>query len=55
MDWSSVDKKAYLQAMESSPYDDTAIRALIRNALTARIHDREVFMKGIDYSYYYEA
>ena len=55
VDWSSVDKKAYLQAMESSPYDDTAIRALIRNALTARIHDREVFLKGIDYSYYYEA
>ena len=55
VDWSRIDKKEYLTAMEKSPYDDTAIIRLIENALTYAIDDREVFMKGIDYSYYYEA
>lgn len=54
VDWSSIDKKSYLSAMERSPIDSTPIRNLIENALTNKISDREVFMKGIDYSYYYE-
>ena len=54
VDWSQVNKKAYLEAMTESPVDSTKIRALLRNALTDRINDREMFMKGIDYSYYYE-
>ena len=54
VDWSRIDKKEYLAAMERSPIDDSAIRALISNSLTEQINDREVFMKGIDYSYYYE-
>ena len=55
VDWSLVDKNAYLDAMRQSVVDGTAIRNLLQNALTDRIHDREMFMKGIDYSYYYEA
>jgi len=54
VDWSKIDKKEYLQAMRLSMTDDSAIRALLRGALTDRIDDREIFMKGIDYSYYYE-
>ena len=54
VDWSKIDKNDYLQAMRQSPIDDTAIRNLLRNALTDRINDREIFLKGIDYSYYYE-
>ncbi len=54
VDWSKIDKNDYLQAMRQSPIDDTAIRNLLRNALTDRITDREIFLKGIDYSYYYE-
>ena len=54
VDWSRIDKKDYLHAMERSPVDESAILHLIENALTDRINDREVFMKGIDYSYYYE-
>lgn len=54
VDWSRIDKKEYLSAMERSPADDTDIQRLIKNALTSDINDREVFMKGIDYSYYYE-
>lgn len=54
VDWSRINKNDYLQAMRQSPIDDTAIRDLLRNALTERINDRETFMKGIDYSYYYE-
>lgn len=49
-----VDKYLYLQAMERSPVNDLEIRFLLQNALTDKIHDREVFMKGIDQSYYYE-
>ena len=54
VDWSLINKHAYLDAMRMSVSDTTAIKALLDNALTDRIHDREVFMKGIDYSYYYE-
>ena len=54
VDWQQVDKKRYLQAMERSPINDLEISFLLQNALTDKIHDREVFMKGIDQSYYYE-
>lgn len=54
VDWSKIDKKEYLRAMRLSMTDDSAIRELLRDALTDRIGDREIFMKGIDYSYYYE-
>ncbi len=54
VDWSKIDKKEYLQAMRLSMTDDCAIRELLRGAMTDRIDDREIFMKGIDYSYYYE-
>lgn len=54
VDWSKIDKKEYLQAMRLSMTDDSEIRELLRGAMTDRIDDREIFMKGIDYSYYYE-
>ena len=54
VDWSQIDKKAYLSAMEESLIDSTKIKSLLQNALTDKINDREMFMKGIDYSYYYE-
>ena len=54
VDWSKIDKKKYLAAMRQSTTDATAIKALLKQALTDRIDDREIFMKGIDYSYYYE-
>lgn len=54
VDWSLVNKKEYLSAMEKSVSDSMPIRKLLQSALTARIDDREMFMKGIDYSYYYE-
>ena len=54
VDWSRIDKKSYLAAMRRSTTDATSIKTLLRNALTDRIDDREIFMKGIDYSYYYE-
>jgi cell filamentation protein len=54
VDWSQVGKRAYLSAMERSPVNDLEIREILRSALTGRIEDREVFMKGIDRSYYYE-
>ena len=54
VDWSLIDKKAYLSAMERSPLDGRNILKLIEGALTDKINDREIFMKGIDYSYYYE-
>lgn len=54
VDWSKVDKEDYLLAMERSPIKDVEIKVLIRNALTDKIDDREVYMKGIDVSYYYE-
>ena len=54
VDWSKIDKKDYLMAMKRSVTNPTAIKALLKGALTDRITDREIFMKGIDYSYYYE-
>ncbi|PTQ83753.1 cell filamentation protein [Trichococcus patagoniensis] len=54
VDWNLIDKDAYQSAMERSPVNDLEIRYLISNALTASIDDREVYMKGIDVSYYYE-
>ena len=54
VDWSKIDKKSYLEAMRRSTTDASAIKALLRGAMTDKIDDREIFMKGIDYSYYYE-
>ena len=54
VDWSQINKKDYLEAMEQSVLDSTKIKFLIQNALTDKINDREMFMEGIDYSYYYE-
>jgi len=53
-DWSKVDKEDYLLAMERSPIKDVEIKVLLKNALTDEIDSREVYMKGIDHSYYYE-
>ena len=54
VDWSKIDKREYLDAMVASHTDSGRIRELLKQALTDRIEDREIFMKGIDYSYYYE-
>ncbi len=54
VDWNAVDKEDYLLAMERSPIKDVEIKVLLKDALTDRIDDREVYMKGIDISYYYE-
>lgn len=54
VDWSKVDKDDYLLAMERSPIKDVEIKHLLKTALTDKINDREVYMKSIDYSYYYE-
>ena len=54
LDWSLIDKNDYLAAMTQSVVDSSRIKQLIANVLTDKIEDREVFMKGIDYSYYYE-
>ncbi|MEQ1705918.1 MAG: Fic family protein [Rickettsiales bacterium] len=54
IDWNLVDKEAYLSAMERSVVKDIEIKHLLKAALTDKIHDREIFMKGIDVSYYYE-
>lgn len=54
IDWSHVDKRKYLEAMTRSVADPTSIKDLLRSALTEKINDRDTFMKGIDYSYYYE-
>lgn len=54
VDWSQIDKNEYLAAMRKSVVDSSHIKALIKGALTDKIDDREMFMKGIDYSYYYE-
>ena len=55
VDWSRVNKNDYLAAMRESVSDSTRLKALLGSALTDRIDDREMFMKGIDYSYYYES
>ena len=54
IDWSKVNKEEYLLAMERSPIKDTEIKILLENALTDKVNDREVYMKGIDVSYRYE-
>ena len=54
VDWSKINKEEYLLAMERSPIKDTEINILLKNALTNKINDREVYMKGIDTSYSYE-
>ena len=54
VDWSKVDKEDYLLAMERSPIKDLEIKVLLKGALTDEINSREVYMKGIDHSYYYE-
>ena len=54
VDWSKVDKEDYLLAMERSPIKDVEIKVLLKSALTNEINSREVYMKGIDHSYYYE-
>lgn len=54
VDWNRVDKEEYLSAMQRSPVKDLEIKFLLKQALTDQIHDRTLFMKGIDISYYYE-
>jgi len=54
VDWSQISKADYLGAMIESVTNDAKIKRLIKGALTGKIHDRDMFMKGIDYSYYYE-
>lgn len=54
VDWSQVDKEDYLLAMERSPIKDVEIKYILKAALTDQIYDREMFMKGVDHSYYYE-
>lgn len=54
VDWSKIDKEDYLLAMERSPIRDTEIKVVLKAALTDKINDRELYIKGIDHSYYYE-
>ena len=54
IDWDKVDKEDYLLAMERSPIKDVEIKVLLKNALTSKINDRNIYMKGIDVSYHYE-
>lgn len=54
VDWSKIDKDDYLLAMERSPIKDIEIKHILKNAMTDKINDREMYMKGIDHSYYYE-
>ena len=54
IDWSKINKEDYLLAMERSPIKDVEIKELLKKALTNKINDREVYMKGIDASYHYE-
>ena len=54
IDWSKIGKNAYLNAMKKSVIDGTDIKILLKQALTDKINDREIYMKGVDYSYYYE-
>ena len=54
VDWSKVEKEDYLLAMERSPIKDVEIKVLLKDALTDKTEDREIYMKGIDHSYYYE-
>lgn len=54
VDWSTIGKKDYMNAMKLSPTNSDVLKTLLENALTTQINDREMFLKGIDYSYYYE-
>ena len=54
VDWNKVGKEDYLLAMERSPIKDVEIKVLLKSALTDQIGDREIYMKGLDASYYYE-
>jgi len=54
VDWSKIEKEDYLMAMERSPIKDIEIKCILNAALTDQINDREIYMKGIDHSYYYE-
>ena len=54
VDWSQIEKEDYFLAMERSPIRDIELKYLLSAALTNRIHDRQMYMKGIDHSYYYE-
>jgi cell filamentation protein len=54
VDWSKISKRDYMNAMMLSPTQSSVLKALLENALTTKINDREMYMKGIDYSYYYE-
>jgi cell filamentation protein len=54
VDWSQIGKREYMNAMVLSPTKNQVLKTLLQNALTSKINDREMFMKGIDYSYYYE-
>ena len=54
VDWSKISKQDYMNAMKQSPTNSSVLKNLLKNALTTKIDDREMFMKGIDYSYYYE-
>src|SRR3989339_22355 len=54
VDWSKIGKQDYMNAMKLSPIDSTFLNVLLKKALTTKINDREMYMKGIDYSYYYE-
>jgi cell filamentation protein len=54
VDWSKISKRDYMNAMMLSPTKSSVLKSLLNNALTTKISDREMFMKGIDYSYYYE-
>jgi len=53
VDWSKISKRDYMNAMMKSPTKSNTLKTLLNNALTTKINDREMFMKGIDYSYYY--
>jgi cell filamentation protein len=54
VDWIKIDKNDYMKAMEKSATNSETLNALLKNALTDQINSREMYMKGIDYSYYYE-
>ena len=54
VDWSKINKTDYLNAMVKSATNSSVLKSLLKNALTDEINSREMFMKGIDYSYYYE-
>jgi cell filamentation protein len=54
VDWSKISKRDYMNAMKLSPTKSIVLKTLLEKALTTKINDREMFMKGIDYSYYYE-